>query len=49
MTSIGFLGLFMVAEAFGVEIPSYVPIVVTLLLVGIAFLMSRRLLKKEPN
>jgi hypothetical protein len=48
MTSIGFLGLFMVLEAFGVELPSFAPILVTLLLVGIAFYVSRQLLKKEP-
>ena len=46
MTSIGFLGLFMLIEAFGLELPSYVPIVVTLLLVGGAFYVSSKLLKK---
>jgi uncharacterized protein len=51
MTSIGFLGLFMLIEAFGVEMPSFVPIIATLLLVGVAFWMSSRLLPKKtkPN
>ena len=49
MTSIGFLGLFMLIESFGLELPSYVPIVVTLLLVGIAFQKSNTLLKKETQ
>ena len=49
MTSIGFLGLFMIVEAFGLEMPSYVPIIVTLLLVGVAFWVSRQqLIKKVP-
>jgi uncharacterized protein len=45
LTSIGFLGLFMLIESFHVELPSWVPIVITLLLIGVAFYMSRRLLK----
>jgi uncharacterized protein len=49
MTSIGFLGLFMLIEAFGVEMPSFVPIVVTLLLVGVAFWISSRLLPKKTK
>jgi uncharacterized protein len=49
MTSIGFLGLFMLIEAFGVELPSFVPIVATLLLVGVAFWMSSRLLPKKTK
>jgi uncharacterized protein len=49
MTSIGFLGLFMIVEAFGVELPSYIPILVTLLLVGVAFFSSRQqLAEKTP-
>ncbi len=47
MTSIGFLGLFMMIEAFHVELPSFLPIVITLLIVGIAFYLSRRLLPKH--
>jgi uncharacterized protein len=50
MTSIGFLGLFMIVEAFGLEMPSYVPIIVTLLLVGLSFWLSRQqLMKKNPT
>jgi hypothetical protein len=49
MTSIGFLGIFMLVEAFGVELPTYVPISATLLLVGVAFWVSRRELKKETS
>jgi uncharacterized protein len=49
MTSIGFLGLFMIIEGFGVELPSVVPIIITFLLIGVAFYMSRRQLKTaEP-
>ena len=47
LTSIGFLGLFMLVEAFGVELPPYVPIAATLLLVGVAFWRSRQLLTKK--
>jgi uncharacterized protein len=49
LTSIGFLGLFMIIEAFGQEMPSYVPIVITLLLVGVAFWKSKQLLTKQPK
>ncbi|MGZ4851521.1 MAG: DUF475 domain-containing protein [Candidatus Bathyarchaeia archaeon] len=49
MTSIGFLGLFMMVEAFGLELPSYIPIAATLLLVGVAFWKSRKLLTKQPK
>jgi len=45
LTSIGFLGLFMIIEGFNVDLPSYVPIIVTFLMIGVAFYMSRRLLK----
>jgi hypothetical protein len=45
LTSIGFLGLFMIIEGFNVDLPSYVPIAITFLLIGVAFYMSRRLLK----
>jgi uncharacterized protein len=47
MTSIGFLGFFMIIEAFGVELPSFAPIAVTLLLVGVAFYISKQVLKKQ--
>ena len=44
LTSIGFLGFFMLVESFGVELPSYIPTIITLLLVGYAFYKSRKLL-----
>ncbi|MCW3999974.1 MAG: DUF475 domain-containing protein [Candidatus Bathyarchaeota archaeon] len=46
LTSIGFLGFFMVVEAFNIELPSVVPIIVTFALVGVAFYLSRRALNK---
>jgi hypothetical protein len=46
MTSIGFLGAFMVVEAMGVHLPSWLPTVVTLSLVGVAFWSSSRDLKR---
>jgi hypothetical protein len=49
LTSIGFLGLFMVIEAFDQELPSFVPIVVTFLLIGIAFYASRRAIIKDAG
>ncbi len=49
LTSIGFLGLFMLIESFHINLPSYVPIVVTFLVIGIAFYMSRKLLKSSKT
>jgi hypothetical protein len=46
LTSIGFLGLFMIVEAFGIEMPSFVPIIVTFALVGLAFWLSKRKIPK---
>jgi hypothetical protein len=46
LTSIGFLGLFMIVEAFNVELPSVLPIIVTFALIGVAFYLSRRDLTK---
>jgi len=45
LTSIGFLGLFMLMESFGVELPYYIPTIVTFIVVGVAFYKSRRLIK----
>jgi uncharacterized protein len=45
LTSIGFLGLFMLAESFGVELPSYLPTIITFIVIGIAFYKSRQLIK----
>ncbi len=47
MTSIGFLGLIMICEGFGVEIPEYVPTLITICLVGLTFWSSRKDLKKN--
>jgi hypothetical protein len=41
MTSIGFLGLFMVLESFGLDLPVYIPTAVTFSMIGIAFWKSR--------
>jgi hypothetical protein len=49
MTSIGFLGLIMICEGFGVEIPEYVPTLITICLVGLTFWSSRKDLKKNSK
>jgi hypothetical protein len=46
LTSIGFLGLFMIIEAFGIELPSVIPIIITFTLVGLAFYLSKRKIPK---
>jgi uncharacterized protein len=45
MTSIGFLGAFMVMEALGVHLPEWLPTAATLAIVGVAFWSSHRHLK----
>jgi hypothetical protein len=45
LTSIGFLGLFMLVESFSIELPSYIPTIVTFVVIGIAFYKSRQLIK----
>lgn len=47
MTSIGFLGIFMILESFDVHLPEWLPTLTTVGLVGIAFLQSHRYLKKN--
>lgn len=47
MTSIGFLGIFMMADALGAHIPEWIPTVTTCLLVGITFWASHRHLQKN--
>jgi len=47
LTSIGFLGFFMVIEAFNVELPSILPIVITFAFIGVAFYISRRVAGKS--
>jgi len=50
MTSIGFLGLFMLLEAFHVPLPSVLPILITFALIGVSFYISRRELpRKQPK
>lgn len=49
MTSIGFLGLFMLGESFGLHIPKYLPTFITLLVVGVTFWESHKFLKKNPS
>jgi len=49
LTSIGFLGLFMLIESFTIPLPSYLPIVVTFLLIGFAFYKSRQLIIKSTK
>ncbi len=45
LTSIGFLGLFMLIESFNIDLPSYVPILITFIVIGSALYMSLRALK----
>lgn len=47
MTSIGFLGLFMITKSFGVHIPGYLPTLTTIGFVGLTFFKSHQLLKKD--
>jgi uncharacterized protein len=49
LTSIGFLGLFMILEAFNVELPTVLPIIITFMLVGVAFWLSKRALPKTAS
>ena len=46
LTSIGFLGLFMVLEAFNVDLPTFLPIVITFALIGVAFYISQQAIPK---
>ena len=46
MTSIGLLGIFIIAKSFGVLIPEYLPTLITILIVGLAFWQSKRFLKR---
>ena len=45
MTAIGFLGFFMILESFGIELPIYLPTLVTSAIVGYAFYKSHKNLK----
>ncbi len=48
MTSIGLLGLFIILESFGLELPDYLPTTITLFLVVFALWESNKFLKKNP-
>jgi hypothetical protein len=45
MTSIGFLGLFMILKSFGVHLPEWLPTLTTIGIVGVAFRASHHHLK----
>ncbi|MFH1036638.1 MAG: DUF475 domain-containing protein [Patescibacteria group bacterium] len=47
MTSIGFLGFFIILKSFGISIPEYLPTIATIGLVGLTFWKSHQLLKKD--
>jgi uncharacterized protein len=49
MTSIGLLGAVIIAEGFGLNIPKFIPTLITFLLVGIAFWQSKKFLKKNAH
>lgn len=49
MTSIGILGLMIIAESFGTDLPEFLPTLVTLVFVGAAFWKSHQLLKKQKD
>jgi len=49
MTSIGILGLVIITESFGIELPDFLPTLITLAFVGAAFWASHRILKKENH
>lgn len=45
MTSIGLLGLIIILESFGLDMPEFLPTLVTVAFVGVAFWESRKLFK----
>lgn len=47
MTSIGFLGFFMMLKAFGVHVPEWLPTIITFFFVGVAFWASHAFLRKN--
>jgi uncharacterized protein len=49
LTSIGFLGFFMLVESFIIDLPSFLPIAVTFILIGVAFYKSRQLIIKSSK
>jgi hypothetical protein len=49
LTSIGFLGIFMLIESFTIELPAYIPTLITFLVIGVAFYQSNRVLPKSEQ
>jgi uncharacterized protein len=49
LTSIGFLGIFMLIESFTIELPAYIPTLITFLVIGVAFYQSYRVLPKSKQ
>ncbi len=49
LTSIGFLGIFMLIESFTIELPAYIPTLITFLVIGVAFYQSYRVLPKSEQ
>lgn len=49
MTSIGFLGVFMIVKSFGLHVPEWLPTLTTVLVVGYAFFASHRELKRNGS
>ncbi len=47
MTSIGFLGIFMILGGLGIHLPEWLPTITTLLVVGVTFWDSHRLLVRQ--
>ena len=45
MTSIGILGAMIITESFGIVIPKFIPTLITISLVGLAFWQSQKFLK----
>jgi hypothetical protein len=49
MTSIGILGVFIIAKSFGAVIPEYLPTLITIFLIGLAFWKSNKFLKTNSE
>lgn len=49
MTSIGFLGIFMMVESLGAHLPQWLPTAVTMSIVGISFWSSHKDIKKRTQ
>jgi hypothetical protein len=49
LTSIGILGICIIIESFGLEIPEFIPPIITFLLIGVAFWRSNIYLKSQSK